>query len=197
MVPRSGADAIHPGHGFLSENADFAQAVIDTGLTWIGPPPQAIRDLGDKVAARHIAQRAGAPLIAGTTDPVSGADVLIWDNVRLPLAPYRSVRHPASFASVRSRHLRSSGRRPLQTHHAVNFPHGWRAADHIVVVMCEDRGPGHVGGGRTCLKHRFRQEEAQRVLGVIATRFEKHDGEKRPDVSGRSFDLRGVYANVS
>ncbi|MFJ9642921.1 acetyl/propionyl/methylcrotonyl-CoA carboxylase subunit alpha [Streptomyces sp. NPDC101206] len=69
----SGADAIHPGYGFLSENADFAQAVIDAGLTWIGPPPQAIRDLGDKVAARHIAQRAGAPLVAGTPDPVSGA----------------------------------------------------------------------------------------------------------------------------
>ena len=70
---KSGADAIHPGYGFLSENADFAQAVIDAGLTWIGPPPSAIRDLGDKVAARKIAQRAGAPLVAGTADPVSGA----------------------------------------------------------------------------------------------------------------------------
>ncbi len=73
----SGADAIHPGYGFLSENADFAQAVIDAGLTWIGPPPQAIRDLGDKVAARHIAQRAGAPLVAGTPDPVSGSDEVV------------------------------------------------------------------------------------------------------------------------
>ncbi|MER6201211.1 biotin carboxylase N-terminal domain-containing protein [Streptomyces sp. NPDC001586] len=73
----SGADAIHPGYGFLSENADFAQAVLDAGLTWIGPPPQAIRDLGDKVAARHIAQRAGAPLVAGTPDPVSGADEVV------------------------------------------------------------------------------------------------------------------------
>ncbi|MFK0232371.1 acetyl/propionyl/methylcrotonyl-CoA carboxylase subunit alpha [Streptomyces vinaceus] len=73
----SGADAIHPGYGFLSENAEFAQAVIDAGLTWIGPPPQAIRDLGDKVAARHIAQRAGAPLVAGTPDPVSGADEVV------------------------------------------------------------------------------------------------------------------------
>ncbi|MER7820392.1 biotin carboxylase N-terminal domain-containing protein, partial [Streptomyces sp. NPDC096153] len=73
----SGADAIHPGYGFLSENADFAQAVIDAGLTWIGPPPAAIRDLGDKVAARHIAQRAGAPLVAGTPDPVSGADEVV------------------------------------------------------------------------------------------------------------------------
>ncbi|WP_031083591.1 acetyl/propionyl/methylcrotonyl-CoA carboxylase subunit alpha [Streptomyces sp. NRRL WC-3549] len=73
----SGADAIHPGYGFLSENAEFAQAVLDAGLTWIGPPPQAIRDLGDKVAARHIAQRAGAPLVAGTADPVSGAEEVV------------------------------------------------------------------------------------------------------------------------
>jgi acetyl-CoA/propionyl-CoA carboxylase biotin carboxyl carrier protein len=71
---RSSADAVHPGYGFLSENADFAQAVLDAGLTWIGPPPQAIRDLGDKVAARKIAQRAGAPLVPGTADPVAGAD---------------------------------------------------------------------------------------------------------------------------
>ncbi|MYS23095.1 biotin carboxyl carrier protein /biotin carboxylase [Streptomyces sp. DvalAA-14] len=73
----SGADAVHPGYGFLSENAEFAQAVLDAGLTWIGPPPQAIRDLGDKVAARHIAQRAGAPLVAGTSDPVSGSDEVV------------------------------------------------------------------------------------------------------------------------
>ncbi|MFF5785358.1 acetyl/propionyl/methylcrotonyl-CoA carboxylase subunit alpha [Streptomyces sp. NPDC012693] len=73
----SGADAVHPGYGFLSENAEFAQAVLDAGLTWIGPPPQAIRGLGDKVAARHIAQRAGAPLVAGTPDPVSGADEVV------------------------------------------------------------------------------------------------------------------------
>ncbi|MFD7921537.1 acetyl/propionyl/methylcrotonyl-CoA carboxylase subunit alpha, partial [Streptomyces sp. NPDC059740] len=73
----SGADAVHPGYGFLSENAEFAQAVLDAGLTWIGPPPHAIRDLGDKVAARHIAQRAGAPLVAGTPDPVSGAQEVV------------------------------------------------------------------------------------------------------------------------
>ncbi|WP_030570024.1 acetyl/propionyl/methylcrotonyl-CoA carboxylase subunit alpha [Streptomyces aureocirculatus] len=73
----SGADAVHPGYGFLSENAEFAQAVLDAGLIWIGPPPQAIRDLGDKVAARHIAQRAGAPLVAGTPDPVAGADEVV------------------------------------------------------------------------------------------------------------------------
>ncbi len=74
VAARSGADAVHPGYGFLSENADFAQAVLDAGLTWIGPSPQSIRDLGDKVTARHIATRAGAPLVPGTPDPVSGAD---------------------------------------------------------------------------------------------------------------------------
>ena len=68
----SGADAVHPGYGFLSENANFAQAVIDAGLIWIGPPPSAIRALGDKVSARKIASKAGAPLVAGTKDPVEG-----------------------------------------------------------------------------------------------------------------------------
>ena len=68
----SGADAIHPGYGFLSERADFAQAVIDAGLIWIGPPPAAISALGDKVSARRIAAKAGAPLVAGTKDPASG-----------------------------------------------------------------------------------------------------------------------------
>ncbi|ROS23127.1 biotin carboxylase N-terminal domain-containing protein [Cellulomonas sp. PhB150] len=74
VAKRSGADAVHPGYGFLAENAGFAQAVIDAGLTWIGPPPAAIDALGDKVSARHIAQRAGAPLVAGTPDPVSGPE---------------------------------------------------------------------------------------------------------------------------
>ncbi|WP_029138185.1 acetyl/propionyl/methylcrotonyl-CoA carboxylase subunit alpha [Nakamurella lactea] len=73
----AGADAVHPGYGFLSENAEFAQAVIDAGLVWIGPSPQAIRDLGDKVTARHIALRAGAPLTPGTPDPVKGSDEVV------------------------------------------------------------------------------------------------------------------------
>ena len=77
VARRSGADAVHPGYGFLSENADFAQAVIDAGLTWIGPPPEAIRSLGDKVSARHIAARAGAPQVPGTPDPVTNADEVI------------------------------------------------------------------------------------------------------------------------
>ena len=74
---KAGADAIHPGYGFLAENADFAQAVIDAGITWIGPPPSAIADLGDKVTARHIAQRANAPMVPGTKDPVSGAEEVV------------------------------------------------------------------------------------------------------------------------
>ena len=88
VAARAGADAIHPGYGFLSENAEFAQAVIDAGLTWIGPSPQSIRDLGDKVTARHIAMRAGAPLVPGTPDPVAGPDEVIAfaDEYGLPVA---------------------------------------------------------------------------------------------------------------
>jgi acetyl-CoA/propionyl-CoA carboxylase biotin carboxyl carrier protein len=74
---KSGADAIHPGYGFLSENADFAQAVLDAGLIWIGPSPQSIRDLGDKVTARHIALKADAPMAPGTKDPVKDADEVV------------------------------------------------------------------------------------------------------------------------
>src|SRR5690606_10790482 len=77
VAARSGADAVHPGYGFLAENAEFAQAVIDAGLTWIGPPPAAIAALGDKVRARHIATRVGAPLVAGTTDPVSDVSEVV------------------------------------------------------------------------------------------------------------------------
>ncbi len=74
---QSDADAVHPGYGFLAENADFAQAVLDAGLTWIGPSPDSIRALGDKVIARHIALRAGAPLVPGTQEPVSGAEEIV------------------------------------------------------------------------------------------------------------------------
>jgi acetyl-CoA/propionyl-CoA carboxylase biotin carboxyl carrier protein len=77
IAKQSGADAVHPGYGFLSENADFAQAVIDAGLIWIGPPPAAIKALGDKVSARKIAAKAGAPLVAGTADPVNSHDEII------------------------------------------------------------------------------------------------------------------------
>ena len=71
------ADAVHPGYGFLSENAKFAEAVINAGLIWIGPPPQAIAALGDKVSARKIAAKVGAPLVAGTADPVDTASEVV------------------------------------------------------------------------------------------------------------------------
>jgi acetyl-CoA/propionyl-CoA carboxylase biotin carboxyl carrier protein len=77
VARRSGADAVHPGYGFLSESAGFAQAVLDAGLAWIGPPPAAIAALGDKVQARRIAMEAGAPLVAGTPGPVASADEVL------------------------------------------------------------------------------------------------------------------------
>ncbi|GEP36730.1 acetyl-/propionyl-CoA carboxylase subunit alpha [Nocardioides psychrotolerans] len=77
VAQKTGADSVHPGYGFLAENADFAQAVIDAGLIWIGPPPAAIEALGDKAKAKHIAQRANAPLAPGTKDPVKDADEIV------------------------------------------------------------------------------------------------------------------------
>ncbi|WP_346924104.1 biotin carboxylase N-terminal domain-containing protein [Rothia sp. (in: high G+C Gram-positive bacteria)] len=88
VAQRSGADAVHPGYGFLSENAQFAQQVIDTGLTWIGPSPASINRLGDKVAARHIAEKVGAPLVPGTKDPVTSPQEVeaFADEFGLPVA---------------------------------------------------------------------------------------------------------------
>ncbi|WP_141688843.1 acetyl/propionyl/methylcrotonyl-CoA carboxylase subunit alpha [Pseudarthrobacter enclensis] len=85
---RSGADAIHPGYGFLAENAQFAARVIEAGITWIGPSPEAISALGDKVQARHIAEKVGAPLVPGTADPVGSADEVLdfVDRHGLPVA---------------------------------------------------------------------------------------------------------------
>ncbi|MEX5307950.1 biotin carboxylase N-terminal domain-containing protein [Kocuria sp. CPCC 205297] len=85
---RAGADSVHPGYGFLSENAEFASAVIAAGLTWIGPPPAAIAQLGDKVAARHIAEKVEAPQVPGTADPVSSAQEVLdfADEHGLPIA---------------------------------------------------------------------------------------------------------------
>jgi len=88
IARRSGADAVHPGYGFLAENAEFARAIIGAGLTWIGPSPDAIEKLGDKVSARHIAEKVGAPLAPGTLNPVSGAkEVLAFVDIHgLPVA---------------------------------------------------------------------------------------------------------------
>lgn len=88
VAQRSGADSVHPGYGFLAENADFARAVIDAGLVWIGPPPEAIESLGDKVRARHIAEKVGAPLAPGTKDPLANAQeaVTFAEEHGLPIA---------------------------------------------------------------------------------------------------------------
>lgn len=88
VAEKSGADSVHPGYGFLAENADFAQAVLDAGLVWIGPPPEAIENLGDKVRARHIAEKVGAPLAPGTKDPLENHDeaVKFAEEYGLPIA---------------------------------------------------------------------------------------------------------------
>ncbi len=86
VAARSGADAVHPGYGFLSENAEFAEAVIGAGITWIGPPPQAIRQLGDKIAAREVAQRVGAPLVPGRPVASAGDVAAFADEHGLPVA---------------------------------------------------------------------------------------------------------------
>ena len=88
VARRAGADAIHPGYGFLAENAEFARAVIAAGIIWIGPSPEAIEKLGDKVSARHIAEKVGAPLAPGTLNPVSGAEEVLdfVDIYGLPVA---------------------------------------------------------------------------------------------------------------
>ena len=77
VAKRSGADSVHPGYGFLAENANFAQAVLDAGLVWIGPSPAAIDSLGDKAKAKQIALAAGAPLARGLKDPVENADEIV------------------------------------------------------------------------------------------------------------------------
>ncbi|HEY5987732.1 MAG TPA: biotin carboxylase N-terminal domain-containing protein, partial [Streptosporangiaceae bacterium] len=80
---RTGAAAIHPGYGFLAENAEFARRVIAEGLTWVGPPPDAIEQMGDKINARNLMARAGVPVAAGTTEPVTDADTAVEQAARI------------------------------------------------------------------------------------------------------------------
>jgi len=98
IAHQAGADAVHPGYGFLAENGGFAQKVIDSGLVWIGPGPEAIDSLGDKVKARHIALAAKAPLVPGTADPVDGPDevVAFAQEFGLPVA----IRRPTVAAAA-------------------------------------------------------------------------------------------------
>ena len=88
LAVRAGAEAVHPGYGFLAENAGFAQAVLDAGLVWIGPPPAAIEAMGDKIAARRIAGDAGVPLVPGTNEAVPSpeAAAILGEQWGFPLA---------------------------------------------------------------------------------------------------------------
>jgi len=107
---RARVGGIHPGYGFLSENADFAQAVIDAGLVWIGPTPQAIRALGDKVTARHIAMRAGAPLVPGTSEPRHASAWPADAPARVPLRVAKGARLAAPLSAVRDARRCASNR---------------------------------------------------------------------------------------
>ena len=111
VAKKSGADSVHPGYGFLSENANFAQAVIDAGLIWIGPPPAAIRALGDKVSARKIAAKAGAPLVAGTKDPVEGHEEVTAFAKEHGLPVAIKAAHGGGGRGVRGAARRARGRR--------------------------------------------------------------------------------------
>ena len=80
---RTGAAAIHPGYGFLAENAEFAALVIDAGLTWVGPPPSAIEQMGDKINARNLMEQAGVPVAAGSREPVTDVDAAVAEAGRI------------------------------------------------------------------------------------------------------------------
>lgn len=190
---RSGANAVHPGYGFLSENADFAQAVIDAGLIWIGPSPQSIRDLGDKVTARHIAARAQAPLVPGTPDPVKNADevVAFAREYGVPVAikaafggggrgmkVARTLEEiPELFESATREAIAAFGRGECFVERYLDKPRHVEAQ-----VIADQHGNVIVAGTRDCsLQRRFQKlvEEAPAPFLTEAQRKEIHESAKR------------------
>ena len=190
---KSGANAIHPGYGFLSENADFAQAVIDAGLIWIGPSPQSIRDLGDKVTARHIAARAKAPLVPGTPDPVKNADevVAFANEYGVPIAikaafggggrgmkVARTIEEiPELFESATREAIAAFGRGECFVERYLDKPRHVEAQ-----VIADQHGNVVVAGTRDCsLQRRFQKlvEEAPAPFLTDAQRKEIHESAKR------------------
>ncbi|MBS9533850.1 acetyl/propionyl/methylcrotonyl-CoA carboxylase subunit alpha [Mycobacterium sp. M1] len=190
---KSGANAIHPGYGFLSENADFAQAVLDAGLIWIGPSPQSIRDLGDKVTARHIAARAKAPLVPGTPDPVKDADevVAFAKEYGVPVAikaafggggrgmkVARTIEEiPELFDSATREAVSAFGRGECFVERYLDKPRHVEAQ-----VLADQHGNVVVVGTRDCsLQRRFQKlvEEAPAPFLTDAQRKEIHESAKR------------------
>ncbi|WP_237571639.1 acetyl/propionyl/methylcrotonyl-CoA carboxylase subunit alpha [Mycolicibacterium lacusdiani] len=190
---KSGANAIHPGYGFLSENAEFAQAVIDAGLIWIGPSPQSIRDLGDKVTARHIAARAEAPLVPGTSDPVKDADEILEfaKEYGLPIAikaafggggrgmkVARTLEEiPELFDSATREAVAAFGRGECFVERYLDKPRHVEAQ-----VIADTHGNVVVAGTRDCsLQRRFQKlvEEAPAPFLTDAQRKEIHESAKR------------------
>ena len=190
---KSGANAIHPGYGFLSENADFAQAVIDAGLIWIGPSPQSIRDLGDKVTARHIAAKAKAPLVPGTAEPVKDADEIIAfaKEFGVPIAikaafggggrgmkVARTLEEiPELFDSATREAVSAFGRGECFVERYLGKPRHVEAQ-----VIADTHGNVVVAGTRDCsLQRRFQKlvEEAPAPFLTEAQRKEIHESAKR------------------
>jgi acetyl-CoA/propionyl-CoA/long-chain acyl-CoA carboxylase, biotin carboxylase, biotin carboxyl carrier protein len=193
VAEKSGANAIHPGYGFLSENADFAQAVIDAGLIWIGPSPQSIRDLGDKVTARHIAARAQAPLVPGTPDPVKDADevVAFAKEYGVPVAikaafggggkgmkVARTIEEiPELYESAVREAVAAFGRGECFVERYLDKPRHVEAQ-----VLADQHGNVVVAGTRDCsLQRRFQKlvEEAPAPYLTDAQRKEIHESAKR------------------
>jgi acetyl-CoA/propionyl-CoA carboxylase biotin carboxyl carrier protein len=190
---KSGANAIHPGYGFLSENAGFAQAVIDAGLIWIGPSPQSIRDLGDKVTARHIAARAQAPLVPGTPEPAKDADevVAFAQEYGLPIAikaafggggrgmkVARTMEEiPELFDSATREATAAFGRGECFVERYLDKPRHVEAQ-----VIADQHGNVVVAGTRDCsLQRRYQKlvEEAPAPFLTDAQRKEIHESAKR------------------